>query len=100
VKRPSDTNVVLMKSTKLCKKTIPHAIASVAAAHDTLMVSGLKTMPDASDPVTAGGPPSSKTIGGTSSSKSDGGASGFKVTGGGLVSKGAAGLKKAVVPIK
>jgi hypothetical protein len=82
VKQPSDANVASLKSAKLSKKTIPRTIASTTAAHGTLMASRLKTALGASDPVAAGG------------------ASGFKVTGGGLVSKGAAGSKKAIVPIK
>jgi hypothetical protein len=100
VKGPSDANVASLKSVKLSKNTIPRAIASTVATHGTLMAFGLKTVPGASDPVAAGGPPSSKTTGGTSSSKSVGGASGFKVTGGGLVSKGAAGSRKAIMPVK
>jgi hypothetical protein len=100
VKRPSDANVASLKSTKLSKKTIPHVIASAVATHGTLLASGLKTELGASDPVAAGGPPSSKMTGGTLSSKSVGGASGFKVTGGGLVSMSAASSKKAAAPIK
>jgi hypothetical protein len=75
-------------------------IASAVATHDTLMASGLKTVPGTSDPIAVRGPPSSKTNGGTSSSKSFNGALGFKVTGGGLVSKGLAGLKKVAAHIK
>jgi hypothetical protein len=86
VKRPSNANVASPKSVKLSKKTIPHAIASAAAAHGTLLAFGLKTMPGALDLVTTAGHPYSKTIRGTSGSKTAGGV---------LVSKGAAGSKKA-----
>jgi hypothetical protein len=54
---------------KLSKKTIPQLIASTVAAHGTLFASRSKTALGASDLVTAGGHPCSKTIGGTSGSK-------------------------------
>jgi hypothetical protein len=79
------------KFMKLNKKTIPHAMVSTTASHGTVLVSGSKTMPGASDLVTVGGHPRSKTIGGTS---------GSKTTGGVLVSMGAADSKKVVAPIK
>jgi hypothetical protein len=91
VKQPSDANVASSKSAKLSKKTIPHVIASAAAAHGTLLAFGSKTAPGASNLVATGDHPRSKTIGGTSSSKTVGDV---------LVSKGAAGSKKAVTPTK
>jgi hypothetical protein len=54
---------------KLSKKTIPQLIASTAAAHGTLFASRSKATLGASDLLTAGGHPCSKTIGGTSGSK-------------------------------
>jgi hypothetical protein len=69
VKQPFDVNVASPESTKLCKKTIPHTIASAADAHGTLLASGSKIVPGALDLVTAGGHPRSKTIGGTSALK-------------------------------
>jgi hypothetical protein len=91
LKRLSDANVASPKSMKLSKKTIRHMIASMAAARGTILASGSKTAPGASDLVATGGHPRSKTIRGTSGSKTAGGV---------LVSKGAAGSKKATTPIK
>jgi hypothetical protein len=63
--RPSDTEVASVKSIKLSRKTVPHAITAAATERTTLEASGLKS---------AAGASGSKIIGGTSGSKSTAGA--------------------------
>jgi hypothetical protein len=102
VKRPSDTDVALMKLAKLSKQIIPHALASVATTRATLGTTGLKKTParGTSGCKTARGTRGSKFAGGASGSKPVGSASSLKVVVSKTVPKTTAITKRATAPRK